>query len=412
MKVLVVCGGYPLASETFVRDQCTGLVEAGCDVEVLSLRIGDGTPFDGRETNLGLPTRTRRARLDRPLLARLLRVPDRFVRLFLQNPRAAWGSVAPKRGWRGCSGQLLEAAAALGFDGVPHRYDAIHCQFGPSGVMASQLRRAGVVEGPISVAFYGYDITREPRLRGPGLYRELFEDASVILPNSECLAGLLREAGAPPEKVVVHRLGIEVARFTEVDRSSRDPQAPWRAIAVGRFVEKKGFEFLIRAVAAAGDRAGPLEVTLIGDGPLRPGLERLASDLGVTDRVRFIGWLFREGMPQAMADADCMVAPSVTAADGDMEGLPLVIVEAMATGLPVIGTRHSGIPEAVLDGQNGVIVEERDVEGLADAIVAMADSSRRIRFGRRSRELACERFDHPELINMLLGRFRRATIDG
>jgi colanic acid/amylovoran biosynthesis glycosyltransferase len=404
MKVLVVCGGYPLASETFVRDQCTGLVEAGCDVEVLSLRVGDGTPFDARETALGLPTRTRRARVDRPLAARLLRLPDRLLRLLVRSPRAAWGSVSPSRGWRGMSGQLLEAAAALGFECLPRRYDAIHCQFGPSGAMASLLRRAGVLEGPIWVAFYGYDITREPRLRGPGLYRELFEDASWILPNSEYLAQLLREAGAPPAKIAVHRLGIEVSRFAEVDRSARDPHAPWRAIAVGRFVEKKGFEFLIRAVAAAGERAGRLEVALIGDGPLRPELERLASDLGVTDRVRFVGWLSREAMPRAMAEADCMVAPSVTAADGDMEGLPLVIVEAMATGLPVIGTRHSGIPEAVLDGQNGLIVEERDVAGLAEAIVTMANPALRCRFGRRSRELACERFDHQRLMEALVGR--------
>ncbi|MGA1708217.1 MAG: hypothetical protein ACO4CI_05965, partial [Phycisphaerales bacterium] len=131
MKVLVVCGGYPLASETFVRDQCTGLVEAGCDVEVLSLRGGDGTPFDARETALGLPTRTRRARVDRPLAARLLRLPDRLLRLLVRSPRAAWGSVSPSRGWRGMSGQLLEAAASLGFECLPRRYDAIHCQLGP-----------------------------------------------------------------------------------------------------------------------------------------------------------------------------------------------------------------------------------------------------------------------------------------
>ena len=107
-----------------------------------------------------------------------------------------------------------------------------------------------------------------------------------------------------------------------------------------------------------------------------------------------------------MADADCMVAPSVTAAYGDMEGLPLVVVEAMATGLPVIGTRHSGIPEAVLDGDNGLIVEERDDAGLAEAIAEMTDPAARSRFGRRSRKIAVERFDHPRLIASLIERFR------
>ncbi len=408
MKVLVVCGAYPLASETFVRDQCTGLVEAGCEVEILSLRRGDGSAFSELEKRLGVPERLRQARLERAAIARVIRMPGRLVAMALRSPRAAFGAVSPRRGWRGLSGQLLEAAAALGFERLPRRYDAIHCQFGPSGVVASQLRRAGVIEGALSVAFYGYDITREPRLRGPGLYRELFEDASVILPNSEYLAGLLRAAGAPTEKVAVHRLGIEVSRFAEVDRSSRDPKAPWRAIAVGRCVEKKGFEPLIRAVAQAGDRAGRFEVSIVGDGPLRPDLERLARDLGAADRITFAGWVSHQAMPQAMAAADCLIAPSVTAADGDMEGLPLVIVEAMATGLPVIGTRHSGIPEAVLHGENGLIVEERDVAGLANAIVAMADPAVRNRFGARSREIAVERFDHRRLIEELTGRLGRA----
>ena len=408
MKVLVICGAYPLASETFVRDQCTGLLEAGCDVEILALREGDGSGFSELEKRLGVPRRLRQARFDRSAVSRLLRLPGRILRLAMRSPRAALGSVSPRRGWRGVSGQLLEAAAALGLDRLPRRYDAIHCQFGPSGVVASQLRRAGIVEGPISVAFYGYDITREPRLRGPDFYRELFEDAAIILPNSECLAGLLRAAGAPPEKVAVHRLGIEIERFAEVDRSARDRDDPWRAIAVGRCVEKKGFEQLVRAVAMAGDEAGRLEVSILGDGPLRPGLERLARDLGVADRIEFTGWLSHTEMPRAMAAADCMIAPSVTAADGDMEGLPLVVVEAMATGLPVIGTRHSGIPEAVLDGENGLIVEERDIEGLAKAIAALSDPAIRNRFGARSREIAVERFDHRRLIEDLVGRLRGA----
>lgn len=406
MRILVVCGAYPLASETFVRNQCTGLLEAGCEVEILSLREGDGSAFSEREERLGVPGRLRQARLDRTAFARVLRLPGRVLSLARRSPRAALGAVSPRRGWRGPSGQLLEAAAALGLGRAPIRFDAIHCQFGPSGVVASQLRRAGIVSGPISVAFYGYDITREPRLRGPSFYRELFEDASIILPNSEYLAGLLRAAGAPTGKVAVHRLGIEIERFARVDRSDRDPSAPWRAIAVGRCVEKKGFEQLIRAVAAAGDRAGRLEVAVVGDGPLRPGLERMAKELGVADRIRFTGWLAHDAMPAAMAAADCMIAPSVTAADGDMEGLPLVVVEAMATGLPVIGTRHSGIPEAVLDGQNGRIVEERDVEGLANAIVATADPAVRNRWGDRSREIAVERFDHRRLIEGLVERLR------
>ncbi len=404
MKVLVVTGGFPLASETFVRAQCSGLMAAGCDVEVLALRPGDGSDFDEQERSLGLPARVRAASLDRPLAARLLRAPLRAGRIGLQSPAAAWKSVSPWSGWRASSGRLLEAFAALGDGAIPRRYDIVHAQFGPSGIVASELRRAGLITGRLSVAFYGYDITREPRLRGSAMYERMFEDAEWILPNSAYLAGLLREAGAPAEKVSVHRLGIDNDRFPFCDRSGRDESGPWRVVAVGRMVEKKGFEFLIRAIARLGDLPN-LKATIVGDGPLRPELARLAEDLAVGDRIELPGWLDHAEVGAVLSGADCFAAPSVVAADGDMEGLPLVVVEAMATGLPVVGTRHSGIPEAVRPEVNGLLVEERDVEGLAEALRRLASPLTRLKWGRESRAIAERDFSHPRLIDQLLKRW-------
>jgi colanic acid/amylovoran biosynthesis glycosyltransferase len=260
-----------------------------------------------------------------------------------------------------------------------------------------------VIEGPISVSFYGYDLTREPRLRGRDLYREVFEDAGWLLPNSAYLASRLHDLGAPPEKVRVHRLGIETERFEFHDRSDRPADGAWTALAVGRFVEKKGFEDLVRAVAVGGERLANLVVEIVGDGPLRSRIESLADSLGVRDRVRLLGWLDREGVAAAMRRADLFVAPSVVAADGDMEGLPLVIVEAMATGLPVVGTEHSGIPEAVRDGESGRIVPEHAPERLAEAIGEFSDRARRLACGRRSERIATGDFEHRRLIADLLG---------
>ena len=123
----------------------------------------------------------------------------------------------------------------------------------------------------------------------------------------------------------------------------------------------------------------------VGDGELRPSLEALARELGVEDRLEFAGWLSNREVGGAMRDADLFVAPSVTAADGDMEGMPLVIAEAMATGLPVIGTRHSGIPEAVRPGENGVLIDEGDDTGLASALIHFSDPAVRREAGGRSR---------------------------
>ncbi len=378
LRVLMVTGAFPLGSETFIREQAVELVEEGVELEILALRPGDGT-WGRRDLAVDLASRTRTANIDRPRCARLLRGIPRFLSLAVASPGTACRSISPTLGWRAMSGQLLEIAAALG---GPRRYDAIHCQFGPMGRIMLRAIDAGIVTGPLSVAYYGYDITRELRKHGDGVYEELFRRASVLLPNSGYLGERLVAAGAPPAKVMLHRLGIRLEDFQSLDRDDRDSTPI--ALAVGRFVEKKGFEHLIRAVAIAGDRSA-FRVRLVGDGELRPGLERLARELGVEDRIEFVGWLSNREVGGAMREADLFVAPSVTAADGDMEGMPLVIAEAMATGLPVIGSRHSGIPEAVREGINGVLIDERDDHALADGLIRFSDPAIRRAAGRRSR---------------------------
>lgn len=411
MNLLVVCGGYPLASETFVRAQCVGLARLGHRVEILSLSPGD-RPFDATELELGLDRSLRRAEAARSALRRWPALLPAALPAALRQPRRAAATLAPRLGWRAAAGQLLEASVALRRGGVwPRRFDAIHCQFGPSGRFAALLRRAGIVDGPISAAFYGYDITREPRLRGAGLYRELFEDAAVLLPNSEHLAARLRDAGAPPGKIEVHRLGVDPAQFPRVDRSGRDSASPWRALAVGRLVEKKGFADLLQALGRLRDAQPRLRATIVGDGPLRGDLEAMANSLGIAERVRFAGWLQPAEVAAAMAEADLLAVPSVIAADGDMEGMPLVVLEAMATGLPVVGTRHSGIPEVVLDGVTGRIVPERDPGALAAAIASLADPSRRREQGDAGHRRVISEFDNEILIASLATRLARCGHD-
>ena len=380
LRVLMVTGAFPLASETFIREQAVELVEEGVDLEILALRPGDGT-WGRRDLAVDLASRTRTANIDRPRTRRLMAGVPRLLRLASSAPGVAARAISPRLGWRAMSGQLLEIAAALG---GPRRYDAIHCQFGPMGRIMLPALEAGIVQGPLSVAYYGYDITRELKKHGMHVYDELFARASVLLPNSRYLGECLVAAGAPPEKVRLHRLGIRLDDFQPIDRDGRDGTPI--ALAVGRFVEKKGFEHLIRAVALAGAR-NRFRVRLVGDGELRPSLESLARDLGVEDRIEFVGWLSNREVGGAMREADLFVAPSVTAADGDMEGMPLVIAEAMATGLPVIGSRHSGIPEAVREEQNGVLIDERDDEALAAALIHFSDPATRLAAGRRSRAI-------------------------
>ncbi|MCH2161203.1 MAG: glycosyltransferase [Phycisphaerales bacterium] len=400
LNILVVTGAFPLASETFVREQCRGLLELGQNVEILALRPGDNQ-WGPRDLEVDLAAHTLVANIDRPLWARMAMMPHRFLRLGMSSPRAALRSVSPGNGWRATSGQLVEVAAALG---GPRDYDVIHCEFGPMGRIAVELKAAGLITGEISTAFYGYDITREIRKHGKEIYADLYREAKVLLPNSNYLKGLLLKEGAPQDKVRLHRLGIISSDFPYVDRSGRTGSP--RMLAVGRCVQKKGFEYLIRALAVAREDTD-WTVRIVGDGELRPGLESLSHELGLEDRIEFVGWKTHEEVSAEMVDADLFVAPSVTADDGDMEGLPLVIAEAMATGLPVLGTVHSGIPEAVRDGENGILVAEGDVEGLAEGFRRLSDPDHRLLAGKRSREIVELDFDASkqarELLDVLSG---------
>lgn len=391
-RILVVSTRFPLASETFVRTQCLALLDAlrerGPDATLDILALSDGgAPWSDEEVAASIPMRTRCAHLDAPLAARLARAPMRAARLGIRSPGTMLRACAPWRGARAMNGSLLAAAEALG---APARYDAVLAMFGPAGNIALALRDAGIVAGPIGVGFYGYDLTREPRRRGRGLYRRLFDEAALLLPNSSYLADRLRALGAPDAKVRVHRLGIDPTRFAEVDRSART--GPVRALAVGRFVEKKGLEVLLRAFAAA-NLGDAMSLRLVGDGPLRPKLEALACELGVAPRVEFAGWRSSAEVAGAMAEADLLVTPSVTAPDGDMEGLPVVILEAMATGLPVVATRHSGNPEIVEHGTTGWIVEEGSVAALADALREAVDRAELRRLGSPARNRILRSFD-------------------
>ena len=377
LHVLVVTGAFPLGSETFVREQCVSLVERGVELDILALRPGDGV-WSKRDVDQGLAERLRVAPIDTPLLQRSLATVANVVRHGARYPGVVLRSLSPSRGWRGPTGQLLLALDALG---GPKRYDAIHCEFGPMGRFMLPMLDAGIVQGPLSVAFYGYDITRELLIHGDDVYKELFARAKVLLPNSTFLAERLLAAGAPKDKVTLHRLGIRTEDFAPVDRGGRRGMAT--ALGVGRFVEKKGFEFAIRAMADP-RTSDTWRLRLVGDGVLRPSLERLVHSLGLEDRVEFLGWRSHEEVTRLMGESDLFLAPSVTAEDGDMEGMPLVIAEAMATGLPILSTRHSGIPDAAREGQNAVLVTERDVAGLVDGLGHFADPTRRLTAGKAS----------------------------
>ncbi|HEV2547144.1 MAG TPA: glycosyltransferase [Stellaceae bacterium] len=267
----------------------------------------------------------------------------------------------------------------------------IHAHFGRGGALALPIARALGI--PLVVTFHGGDATKEkhylPRLV-PTIYQRrlaaLQEEASVIICVSSYIRDRLAERGFPTEKLRVVRYGIEIDE-TPPTAAMKSPYV----LFVGRFVEKKGIWFLIEAMRLLERRGIQVPLMLIGDGSLAAGLREQARTL---EHVHFLGWRPNSEVRQWMRDAVAVCVPSVTAASGDTEGLPNVVIEAMAQGAPVIGSHHSGIAEAVEHERTGLLVPSGDAAAIADAIGWLLDHPDAQRtMAKMARERARTHFD-------------------
>lgn len=268
-------------------------------------------------------------------------------------------------------------------------FDLVHAHFGHNGIQGMQLaRRQGL---PLVVTLHGRDVTL---LMGHSKYapewwhyllgyRALFRYASLFLAASSELRDLIVGCGCPEEKVRVHRLGVDLTRFSP---TPKPPQGPPRVLMVGRFVEKKGHQYALHAAKLVRERGIIFKLVLVGDGPLRPACERLVMELGLGDRVEFTGILSPDQVQTRLQEASLLLAPSVVASNLDRESGVISAKEAGACGLPVLATRHGGLPEIVDHGTTGFLVAERNPQALATRLQELLqDPELRRRMGAAGR---------------------------
>ena len=395
MKIAAIVYEFPSVSETFVLSQLRGLRDNGCKVSVFADSIGSFASGDAAPVSefssvayFGLPLKS--------------------VRESYGKYRGARGADAePQGGHRksGAAGQLARSfrlrLEARSFFGYP-RFDVICAHFGPNGVRAVRLRERKALRGPIVTSFYGYDIGRRWRHEG---YAQLFEQGDRFIALSGHMRSRLVELGCPADRLVVHRLGVDVSKF---HRSSPRHGASFEILSVARLVEKKGIEYALRAAATLKSTNTNFRYTVIGDGPLRGQLEGLIESLDLGDNVRLTGALPHTEVAELMRTSDVLLAPSVTARDGDVEGTPVAILEAAATGLPVVATHHAGIPEIVADGVSGFLVPERDASTLAARLMELCDSRKlRVEMGRAGHDFVARCHDNTALNRDLLRLLER-----
>lgn len=369
MRVGFLAAAWPKITETFLLNQAVALLRRDHDLRVFARQKPDDAaehevvdehdlvgraryaldgddPADLTRATLGLP-------LWRPAVAREL----------------ARSMARGKRGARRVAN--LHNYLRTGEDDI----EAFHAHFGPVGDRWDFLATTPLLDDepskPFVVSFYGHDASRTLD-RHPDLYDRLFDVADAVTVLSEDMRGLLEEAGCPAGKLETHPLSIDTDLFSYAPRP--DPgHGPVELVTVARLVEKKGLRYALEAVDELRDDVD-VRYRIAGDGPLREELEAQVEERGLEDVVTFLGWCEQETVRTLLEEAHLFLLPSVTSEDGDKEGTPTVLLEAQASGVPVVSTYHAGIPEVVDDGGSAELVPPRDAGALAEALRDLATS--------------------------------------
>ena len=352
--------GYLAISETFVYRQIVGLRRYQPIVFTDKLNKPDRFPLG----NVPLVVSPRK------------KILERFAELF--TPR--YGYV------RGSVINTFVSAA------TQRNVCLVHAQFGPGGIrMLPVVNRLGV---PLITTFRGYDVSR--RLRQKHYVRalkKLFDEGTLFLSVCGAFKKRLFALGAPEERIIVHYNGTPLDLFKAKHYTGRK-DGRVRFLQVGRYTEKKGVPELVDAfsrVIAAGIDA---ELVLVGGGRTMADTKKRILLHGLSDRVILKGVLPAIDVAKEMEQADIFLQNSMTASNGDVEGLPNTVIEAMASALPVVASRHMGVPEAVEDGESGILFDERDFNALTDAMIRLSQAPEKWEaMGVRGRQIVEKKFD-------------------
>lgn len=380
MKIAIFVDLFPVRSQTFVLNQITGLIDLGVDIQIIALRKGDCLLFEQGDFL--------KYELEKHCIYLMEEQSGNIKKLFSRVGKIVCSlfkfplSIKVLRGLNPAFGVqalnlMLSTIATNQTKAL--EFDWIVCHFGPNGVLASKLRKMKVISGKIATIFHGVDMSVSQHIVGSlNDYQRLYNDSELLLPISELWGRKLVELGANPDKIKVHRMGVDLTHFKYKPKFKEaehqvDKSKPFILYTVARFTEKKGLKYAIESITYLPDNLN-VNFKIAGYGKLEQELRSLVKALNISHKVSFVGPVNAEEVKSHMISADVFLQPSVTALNGDMEGVPVSIMEAMAVGTPVIATYHSGIPELIENEKHGLLVCERDSQAIADRILYLYEN--------------------------------------
>ncbi len=378
-RVGYVLKRYPRYSETFIVNEILAHEAAGLEVEIFSLCAPTDTYFAEQVARVRAPVTY--------LPVESLKAAEFWANLEEAGEECDdfGAAVAAARGEEAKTVyQAARLAAAARRKGIGH----LHAHFATSATAVARLaaRFAGV---PYTFTAHAKDIFHDS-VRPDDLGRKLRDAAGVVTVSDFNGDFLARHYGSAAARVVRVYNGLDLVGFPYQAPANRPP----RIVAVGRLVEKKGFADLIDAIGVLAGQARAVTCQIVGGGELEADLVAQVERLGLKGRVEFLGPRPQSEVLAAVQGAAMLVAPCVVGSDGNRDGLPTVLLEAMALGTPCVSTPVTGIPELVRDGETGLLVPERNPPALANAIARLLDDSAlRVGLARRGRSTIEAEYD-------------------
>ena len=276
----------------------------------------------------------------------------------------------------------------------------LHIYFGNNGVFWLPLFRNR--EFPIIVSFHGADVA--VGFNTPGgrrRLRQVFTEADLLLARSDSIRASMIASGCSPDKIRIQRTGIPIAEFQYRLRTLPE-DGRFQFLQACRLIEKKGVEVTLSAFARFLQQWPNARLVVAGDGPLRGPLEQLSEQLKISRNVEFTGFLGKEQLLECYYQSHLFIHPSEKTPAGDNEGIPNSLLEAMATGLCGITTHHGGIPEVIEHRRNGILVEERDAEGVCSWMNELTENwPLAVELGRQAAETIAREFDSETQVQKL-----------
>lgn len=270
-----------------------------------------------------------------------------------------------------------------------NKIDVVFAEYGMVG--ASITEACQIADVPLVIHYHGADVHHTETIkRYINLYRKAFAYASALIAVSGDMVNALVDMGAPREKITNASCGIDPGAFPALDISKTGRTF----LSVGRFVEKKSPASVVQAFKPVRDKFPDATLKMVGVGPLFDETKALVSQLGLDDSITLLGAQNQQQIKALLKESRCFVQHSVTAKDGDKEGTPVTILEAGSSGLAIVSTQHTGIKEAVINGETGYLVPEHDIEGMAHYMkMIAADVNLAVELGAKEATYIRENYD-------------------